>query len=131
MFNAPKHARLLSAALVAALAAGTGCATTKAPQAQLTSSHSSIRAAEELHAAEVPKANLHLQMAKENVERAEKLMNSGDNEEACYVLMRAQSDAELALALAKEFRLQKDSQDALDKVQKLQGQATPATTPAP
>lgn len=125
MFNTAMHARLMGAALVATLAAGTGCAKAKPPQAQLTASHASIRAAEELKATDVPKANLHLQMAKENVERAEKLMGGGDHEEACYVLMRAQSDAELALALAKEAKMQKDAQDALDKVQKLQAKPNP------
>lgn len=125
MLNTAMHARLLGAALVATLAAGTGCAKAKPPQAQLTSSHASIRAAEELKANEVPKANLHLQMAKENVERAEKLMSSGDHEEACYVLMRAQSDAELALALAKESKLAKEAQEAVDKVQKLQAKPNP------
>lgn len=108
---------------LAALLCGAGCAHTKAPQAELTASHGAIRAAEELHATDVPKANLHLQMAKENVERAEKLMNAGQNEEACFLLLRAKSDAELSLALAKEASVQQEAQKALDKAQQL--------TPAP
>ena len=110
-------------AAVSLLIAGAGCAKTQAPHGQLATSQATLKAAEELKAGAVPKAALHLQMARDNTERAQKLMEQGKHEDAQYALMRAQSDAELALILAKEAAAQKDAQAALDKVRSLRTQA--------
>jgi hypothetical protein len=113
----------LATACLSLLLAGAGCAKTQAPHGQLATSQATLKAAEELKAGEVPKAALHLQMARDNTERAQKLMEKGNHDEALYALMRAQSDAELALILAKEAAAQKDAQTALDKVRTLRTQA--------
>lgn len=99
-----------------------GCASTAAPQGQLSACQAAIRAADELGAAQVPKAALHLQMAREGTEKAQKLIEAKENEKAHYVLLRAESDAELALTLAKEATAQKDAQIAMDKVKDLKAQ---------
>jgi hypothetical protein len=101
---------------IAFVSLATACASTAAPQGQLAASQAAIRAANELGAGSVPKAALHLQMAREGTEKAEKLMAQKENEAAQFVLMRAEADAELALALAKEASAQKDAQAAMDKV---------------
>lgn len=113
----------LATAAVSLLLAGASCANTQAPHGQMATSQATLKAAEELKAGEVPKAALHLQMARDNTERAQKLIEQKRNEEAQYALMRAQSDAELALILAKEAAAQKDAQSALDKVRSLRTQA--------
>lgn len=116
------HKASWATACVSLLLAGASCANSQAPHGQLATSQATLKAAEELKAGEVPKAALHLQMARENTERAQKLMEKGKHDDALYALMRAQSDAELALILAKEAAAQKDAQGALDKVRSLRSQ---------
>jgi len=116
------HKASWATACLSLLLVGASCAKTQAPHGQLATSQATLKAAEELRAGEVPKASLHLQMAKENTERAQKCMEKGKHDEALYALMRAQSDAELALILAKEAAAQKDAQAALDKVRSLRSQ---------
>lgn len=77
-------------------------------------SAAAIRAAQEVGADEVPRAALHLQLAKESVEKATKLYKSGDRDEANSLLTRAEADAELAVALSRE---QAEKQQALEAVQ--------------
>ena len=48
----------------------------------------------------VPQAALHLKLAEEQLLAAKALIRDNDNKRAEYVLMRAQADAELAIALA-------------------------------
>jgi hypothetical protein len=85
-----------------------GCASAPAPTEQLASAEASMRAARELGAQQVPKAELHLRLAQEQVEKAKKLAADGDNERAGMVLSRAHADAELALALTRESTAQRD-----------------------
>jgi len=108
---------MLGAALLAA--GGLACASIPAPQDRLIASQSAIRAAEEVGANTVPAAALHLQLAREQTEQAEKLMHKGENRRAEFSLLRAESDAELALALAKEAPARAHAQDAIDRVQTL------------
>jgi Domain of unknown function (DUF4398) len=67
-----------------------------------------MRAAQEVGAQQVPKADLHLRLAQEQVEKARKLAADGDNERASMLLSRAHADAELALALTRESIAQHD-----------------------
>ena len=88
---------------VAALA----CAGAPEPTERLASAQASLRAANEVGAKDVPQAQLHAQLAQEQVDQANKLIKEGDNERAEMVLRRAQADAELAVALAREAKTQK------------------------
>ena len=93
--------RIHHLALCAALAAG--CAV-HAPTARLESSAAAIRAAERAGAPEVPHAALYLQLAREQASRARMLIKAAgsDNMEAAsLLLLRAQADGELALAMAQ------------------------------
>jgi hypothetical protein len=85
-----------------------GCASAPAPTEQLASAEASMRAAREVGAQQVPKAELHLRLAQEQVDKAKKLAADGDNERAGMVLSRAHADAELALALTRESAAQHD-----------------------
>jgi hypothetical protein len=67
-----------------------------------------MRAARELGAAQVPRAELHLRLAQEQVTEARKLAQNGDNEQAARLLNRAHADAELALALSREATMHRD-----------------------
>jgi hypothetical protein len=67
-----------------------------------------MRAARELGAQAVPRAQLHLRLAQEQVTQARKLAEDGENERAASLLNRARADAELALALSREATSQRD-----------------------
>jgi hypothetical protein len=91
---------MISLAAIALSGLG-GCASVQIPVHQLERSEASIRGAEETGAEDVPAAKLHLQLAKNETESAKKMASKGDRR-AVLVLARAESDGELALALARE-----------------------------
>jgi hypothetical protein len=93
--------RIGSALLLGMAVAAAGCASNP-PTAKLESSSAAIRAAEEVGATHVPRAALHLQLAKEQSDRANSLIKEHDNDQAEMLLQRAEADAELAVALARE-----------------------------
>lgn len=83
------------------------------------SSTSGIRAAEEVGAAKVPQAALHLQLAKEELERAKKFGADGDKDQGASMLLRAQADAELAVALSREDTERTEARAAIGRVNQL------------
>jgi hypothetical protein len=107
----------LSATVLLVSSAFAGCAS--APPLQTESSTSGIRAAEELGAAKVPEAKLHLQLAKEELGNAEALAKAGDRERADSMLLRAQADAQLAVALSREDVEKNESLAAVERVRQL------------
>jgi hypothetical protein len=107
---------MLFAVAVMATAIVAGCASTPLRAEKTTSG---IRAAEEVGAAEVPRAALHLQLAKEEYGDAKKLAASGDKEQASSLLLRAEADAELAIALSREDTEKSEAQAALDRAVQL------------
>lgn len=113
--------RQLSLFLGVGLLVSTGCAAGVSNE-KIAATDSSIRAAEELGAPRVPQASLHLQLAKEENQEAQKLIKDGDAKHAEGQLMRAQADAELALALAREAPMQVEAQQEADKARSLQQQ---------
>jgi hypothetical protein len=107
--------------LLLLLAAGApGCATVQTLHTE--TSTAAIRSAEELGAPNVPQASLHLQLAKEEVDAATKLNEAGDDEEARSLLLRAEADAELAIALSRVAADKAEAQAAMDRVRKLQSE---------
>jgi hypothetical protein len=102
---------VLTASLLASLAWACG-ASYPVPSQSLADAQSAERSAAELGAAGQPKAQLHLQLAHEQIARATAAMKDGENERADGLLHRAQSDAELAIALTREQTAQTDAQKA-------------------
>lgn len=114
--------RLLSAACaIAAITAG--CSTFKVPTERLVAAEGTIRAADEVGAGRIPAAAYQIQLAKDEAERAKKLIADGENERAHNLLLRAQSDAELALALAREAPERAQAQEAMNRARSLQTSA--------
>jgi len=109
---------LLMIGVLFAFAAAAGCASS--PALRTEPSASAIRAAEEVGAADVPLAALHLQLAREQVERAESLAAEGKQDEAASQLLRAEADAELALALSHEEAERSAAAKAIERVLLLQ-----------
>src|SRR3954471_9470868 len=113
--------RISSPLLGIALVLVAGCAAGVSNE-KISATESSIRAAEEMGAPKVPQASLHLQLAKEETEHAQKFAKEGDPKRAEGLLLRAQADAELALALAREAPMKAEAQSEMDKARSLQQQ---------
>lgn len=96
-----------------------GCAKELPQSDPGTTAAAAMRGAEEIGAQDVPKAALHLQLAKENLEAAEALEKDGKEDEAASLLMRAEADAELALLLAREQKETDEAAAAMERVRKL------------
>ncbi len=110
--------------LVLAAYVGVACgASAPVPATQVTDTQAAIRAAEEVGAPSVPKAALHLKMAKDQLQTAQTQISNEENDQARMTLDRARVDAELALALAKESALRAKAAEALEKIKKLQEEA--------
>lgn len=114
-----KHTVISLAAL-----AVSACASIQIPPERLEQNQASIRGAEELGASEVPAARLHLQLAKEQTEKAKQLAADGD-ERATRMLDRAHADAELALAMAREASVHADAQKADAALKAVEARGTP------
>jgi hypothetical protein len=98
---------------------GAACGGAPAPNERVASATAAVRAAEVGGAQSIPAATLHLKRAKEGIEKAKALMAENDNEEADWVLQRAEVDAELALAQARESQSKAEAQAAVDQVETL------------
>jgi hypothetical protein len=108
---------IVSAWIVIGAAASTGCGSSLPPPSdRLASAEAAARSARELGADREPKAQLHLKLASEQIDQAKKLMADGDNKRADLILQRANSDAELAVMLAKENVAKADAEKAQEKV---------------
>jgi hypothetical protein len=101
-----------------------GCASVQIPPDRLERSEASIRGAEEVGALGVPAAKLHLQLAKDQTETAKKMAADGDKR-AVLVLARAESDAELALGLAREVEVHTDALKAAEDLKAVKARGTP------
>jgi hypothetical protein len=96
----------------------TGCATS--PHLDTEESTSGIRAAEEVGADDIPRAALHLQLAKEELSKAEALSEDGEPEQAESMLLRAEADAELAVVLSHEQAAKTEAEEAVEHVRAVQ-----------
>lgn len=90
------------------------CAHTRPIDADMGKVESPIRAAEEMGANQVPNAALHIQFAKDQLAKAQQLEKDGEKRRAQMMLLRAQADAELALALTRDSKTQAEVQQLID-----------------
>lgn len=109
-----RHLSWVSSALLLAACGGAAI-----PQEQLTSSKSTISVAQAEGATNEPQAALHLKLAQEQVAKAEALIKDGDNREAAHLIERAQADADLAVALAKEAKAKQQATETLEQLERL------------
>jgi hypothetical protein len=98
-----------------------GCGSYPAPTERVSSAEAAIRGAQEVGASSVPSAALSVKLAQEEVQKAKQLMQDGDNKRAELILMRAQADAELSLAQAREQQAKNEADKALDQVKSMRG----------
>lgn len=100
------------------------------PRNQLVASEAAVRAAEVAGAQEGPQSALHLKRAREQVESGKSLIQEGENERAEWVLRRAQSDADLALAVATEEARRKQAAAAKTELDQLRDNVRQGNNPA-
>ena len=112
-----RHETIYGMMVFAVTAIAGGCAS--APL-RTDASTSGIRAAEEVGAADVPNASLHLQLAKEELARAKGLAVNDEREMADSMLRRAEADAELAVLLSREDAEKEEAKAAVARVHKFQ-----------
>ncbi|MFO7736545.1 MAG: DUF4398 domain-containing protein [bacterium] len=93
-----------------------GCASAPLSTEESTSG---IRAAEEAGAEKVPRASLHLKLAKEGLILAKKYEAENEPQKAKLTLLRSEADAELALILAREESEKSKSLAVLKKLRLL------------
>lgn len=110
-----------TAGLVLALGV-VGCASTY-PKADRTASRMMISEAEALGAAQVPRAAMHLQLAKDQLAYGERLMADNENDAAFLAFERAEADAKLARALSRDHLLQREAAMAMQRVEQLRRSA--------
>lgn len=72
------------------------------PTQRMADAQSAHRSAEELGADKNPEAQLSLKLASDQIDLAQKAMKEGENARAESLLIRAQADAELAIAQVRE-----------------------------
>jgi hypothetical protein len=101
-----------------------GCATIHLPQDRLEGSSASVRGAEEVGAANVPAARLHLELAKDEIANAKKLAADGD-ERAVLMLARGEADAELSMGLAREVAVHAEAEQAAIELRAVEARGTP------
>jgi uncharacterized protein DUF4398 len=116
--------KTIALALVAASALAAGCGSSAMPADRMANAQASIRGAEVVGARNDPTAALHLRLAQENYDKAQKMAKDGDTDRAKLVLQRAEADAELALIIAKERVERTEANRAME-------QSKPAPMPAP
>jgi hypothetical protein len=91
------------------------CASGEVSQAQLTDTQAAIRGAEEVEAGQAPEAALHLQYAEEQLAQAREL-GDDEPERTNRLLMRAEADAELAIAIAEEHSLRQRAEETYQRI---------------
>jgi len=100
-----------------------GCgSSTPVPADKLARAQSAVRSAEENNADANASAALHLKLAREQLAQARRMMEKGDNERAQYVLLRAESDADAALNIARETNARMEAQRTVSHVQQIKMQ---------
>ncbi|MGH7435738.1 MAG: hypothetical protein ACRENE_08690 [Polyangiaceae bacterium] len=117
---------LLSALILVAALPSCAGASYPSPNQRMVDAKSSAKSAEE-NAQVSPRARLHVALAKEAIERADALMANGENRRADYELVRAKSDADLAVALEKARAAHREAEQASARARAIQSQNQPAS----
>lgn len=101
----------------------TACGGAPVPNDRIVSASAAVRGAEVGGANNNPQASLMLKHAKDGLAKAKALIANGENEQADWVLRRAEVDANLALYTAREASAKAQAQAAMDQVKALRQQA--------
>jgi hypothetical protein len=105
-----------------ALALGiSACGGAPLNQAKLAQAQAALHAAETLGAAQDPKAKQNLQLARDQIEQAQRLGKEGDGEKGDLILEQATADADLAAQLMRTRGEEEKARQAWAKSQAIGG----------
>src|SRR5690606_2170161 len=104
-----------------------GCASQATVPARMSEPKMMIAAAQEKGAANNPEAQLHLKLAKDRVQQAERYLREGDRSHAELLLLRAEADAEYALALLRRDQARHDAERLQKRIDALHTEMETAT----
>ncbi len=76
----------------------------------------------------VPEAQLHLKLAKDEADAAQRLSSEGDAR-AFTMIERAQADAELAVTLARQTKVRAEASQADERLREVEGSPDTKVTP--
>ena len=95
------------------------CGSSPPPTHELTQAQGAVRAAEEIGTEDHPQAALYLKRAQDGIQRALVLIDDKRHDDARWELTKAEVDAELAIALAREATHRAVAKEALSRVERL------------
>jgi hypothetical protein len=101
------------------------CSGGTVPVRQVADAEAAYRAAQTADAERVPQASLHLQLAREQMARAQQLIAAKHYEPAQDALLRAKIDAELASALVQRDTTMRQAKSATAQLSRIR-QGTPS-----
>ncbi len=90
-------------------------ATFPTPTQHLADAQAAHQSATDFGAASMPKAQLHLKLAQDQMALAKSAIARGENKSADSLLLRAKADSELALALTREQNAKAEASKATDQ----------------
>ncbi|WP_236519560.1 DUF4398 domain-containing protein [Sandaracinus amylolyticus] len=102
------------------ITAAAGCGGAPPPTRAQAEAIAAVRSAEAIGAQEQPQAAYHLELAREQVRSAERLIQDGRMQEAGGALMRAKADADLASALTNEADTRNQAAEVREQVETLE-----------
>jgi hypothetical protein len=110
----------LALTLTAAMGGGVGCVSAHMPSAShIAAAEAAIRNARELGAERTPEASVHLELAQRQLAKASSEIDRGDGHDARWMVVRADADAHLALALTREARTREAADEVAARVHDL------------
>ena len=111
----------VNTAALALLGAGlltvAGCGGSAAPTAARTNATASVRTAQEVGAQRNPEASYYLELANQQMATAEREIHAGRMARAENLLIRANADAELAIALTRSAEVSTQAQRTMQHIQ--------------
>lgn len=105
----------------------TGCVAQAQVPTRMSEPKMIVAAAQEKGAANNPEAQLHLKLAKDRIRQAERLLHEGDRDDAELLLLRAEADAEYALALLRRDETRHQAERLQMQIDELHSEMETAT----
>lgn len=96
-----------------------GCASSNMPVAELARAQAAIRAASEVNAERIPRAALHVKMARDQLDTAKRFIANDEGDLAAAALDRAELDAELAVMISREEQSRRKTEAIRERITNL------------
>lgn len=107
------------AIMLGLLSGAAACGARPLPAARVGSAEAAVRSARERGATQLPDAAMYLRLAEDQVARARVLIEEGEHERAEWLLVRAEADANVAAALAREATLKIKAEETSSRARML------------